>query len=151
MSSVIALVPANVGHQHGDHGGVGNQLVKQLQALSFQRSAELAHAREVAAGSVEAGHQAELDRVDATREEPASCRAAVAHNSATQAWPTETRLRGWACESLAGALDEPAGLQHLFWGDRAGWFTQNFWSVGVLSDSLGSISVMPYGVGVRAT
>jgi hypothetical protein len=30
----------------------------------------------------------------------------------------------------------------------AGGFTQNFWSVGVLSDSLGSISVMPYGVGV---
>src|SRR5438270_10734396 len=27
------------------------------------------------------------------------CRAAVAHNSATQTWPTETRLRGWACRT----------------------------------------------------
>src|SRR5947208_11912472 len=44
---------------------MGNELMQQLQALSLQRSAELADAGDVAAGSIEAGHQAELDRVDA--------------------------------------------------------------------------------------
>src|SRR2546429_7791127 len=56
-------------HEHADHAGIWNQLMQQLQALSLQRSAELADACDVAAWSVEAGNEAELDRVNATGED----------------------------------------------------------------------------------
>ena len=55
-------------HEQSQHGGVGNQFMQQLQALSLQRSAELADARSIAAWPVKAGNEAQLDRVDTTGE-----------------------------------------------------------------------------------
>src|SRR5258708_214111 len=50
-------------HQHRDRARFRNEFVQQLYALGLQRRREKAHARHVAAWSVEAGNEAELDRV----------------------------------------------------------------------------------------
>jgi hypothetical protein len=55
--------------ENADHGGVGDQLAYQLQALRPQRVEEQADAREVAPRSAEAGHEALLDRVAAAIED----------------------------------------------------------------------------------
>src|SRR5262245_978387 len=55
--------------QHGNRCGLGQKLPKQLQPFRAQHACEKAYASNVATGSIQAGHQAVLDRIAAGRED----------------------------------------------------------------------------------
>src|SRR5262249_12853039 len=61
----IRIVPVP---EHRDHGGVGDQRVQQVQLLCPQLEGERRHARDVAAGAVQADYKAFLDRVETAAE-----------------------------------------------------------------------------------
>ena len=56
-------------HEHGDDGGIGNELVQQLQSLRREQIGEEGDARDIAARPVEAGDKSVLDRVAAETED----------------------------------------------------------------------------------
>src|SRR5262245_189730 len=55
--------------QHGNRCGLGQKLPQQLQAFLAQHACEKAYASTIAARSIQAGHQAVLDRIAAGRED----------------------------------------------------------------------------------
>jgi hypothetical protein len=60
-------------HEYADHGGFRNDLMQQFQLLRLQRGGKQIDARGVAAGPIEAGNHAELDRVTGSDEGNRNC------------------------------------------------------------------------------
>jgi hypothetical protein len=56
-------------YEHSNRRGVRNQLMQQPQPLRFHAGGELADARRIPPGTVEAGDEAKFDRISADRED----------------------------------------------------------------------------------
>jgi hypothetical protein len=74
--SRLGLGSGRVGRidQHSDDGRIGHQFMQQPKPLSHQLGGQNRNTRDVAAGPIQARYEAELDRVNASREGDWNCR-----------------------------------------------------------------------------